>query len=597
MKFKKVAKLVALIATSTLAVSGLTMVPAGASTRDVVRFAESNTPTSLNSAHRSHNLVSNGTINYLTSSGFNYYNDKGVLVRNTDFGTYKVIARNPLKVQWTVKPGAVWSDGMPIDAFDLLLPWVANSGFYDNAAQGVEWQTISKGSGYDKVTKFPAISNGGRTLTVQFDEFVSFWDLMFSPGKPVHALTQLAFPNDTNQAAKTRFMKAVRAKDWRTLKQIADGWNTKYHILRSPGVDANTNPKLLVSSGAYIVQSAIPNRSVTLVTNPRFNTGPKPKIKTFQIVSIDDATAAGQALINGEVDIINPSATPALVQTLKAASNRVTVRAVSQASYELIYVKYDGPAWKGMSEAKANDLRRAFLLTVPRAEIVEKLIAPVAPGSKTLDSITPYFPTSPFYKRMVDQSGIKPFLASESVRLAEATRLLAKHGYSTTNPLKIKVMWGLPSNERRQGEMALIRAAAAKVGIDAESFANASWSTDLGNPVADFQFHAYSQTSSYFASLLSTWGWNEETNVNRPGNRGKWKNLTASRAIERHLGDLTDQQKFDANLTFEKEWYKDAVGLPLFQFPGTVAHNKNLKGISPAPFSPNVVWNYWTWSF
>jgi peptide/nickel transport system substrate-binding protein len=597
MKLNRVTRAIALVAVSAMAVTGITVAPASASARDVVRFAESNSPTSLNPNHRDHNLVSNGTINYLTSTGFNYYNDKGQLVKRPGFGKYQVLSRSPLKIKYTVNPGQVWSDGAPLDAFDLMIGWVANSGLYDNAASGVNWQTVSKGGSLAKITKFPVIADGGRSMTVTYNEFVSDWEVQIGLGRPVHALTQLAFPTDTNQAAKARFMKAVRDKNWPTLKRIADQWNTAYHILRSPGVTASTNPKLLVASGAYRVQSSVPNQSVTLVRNDRYKAGPKPAIKTFQIRVIDDATAAAQALINGQVDVINPSATAALVQLLKGASSRVTLRNSPAATYELIYAKYDGAAWRGMSEAKANDLRRAFLLTVPRQEMVEKLIDPVSPGAKTLDSITPYFGTSPFYKRMLDGSGIKPFLGTETARLAEARRLLAKHGYSTSNPFKVKVMWGLPSNERRSGQMALITAAAAKVGIDAESFANANWSTDLNSPVADFQFHAYAQTSSYYTGLSALWGFNEATNTFRPGNRGKWKNLKTEEALQRHFKDLTPEQAFRANLAFEQEWYKDAVGLPLFQFPGITAHSRNLKGVSPAPFSPNVVWNFWTWKF
>lgn len=597
MKINRVARAIALVAASAVALSGLTLAPASAAVRDVVRFAESNSPSSLNSSHKDHNLVSNATIAYLTGSGFNYYNDKGQIIKRPGFGKYEVLSKSPLKVKYTVNPGLVWSDGAPIDAYDLLISWVTNSGLFDNVAANVNWATAGKGGGTDKITKFPVIADGGRSMTVTYDEFVSSWEVQIGLGRPVHALTQLAFPNDTNQAAKVRFFKAVRAKDWKTLKPIADQWNTAYNILRSPGVSSSTNPKLLVASGGYKVQSSIPNKSVTLVRNELYKAGPKPTIKTFQILVIDDATAAAQALINGEVDVINPSATAALVELLKRASSRVKLISSPQSSYELIYAKYDGPAWVGMSASEANDLRRAFLLTVPRQEMVTKLIDPVSPGAKTLDSITPYFGNSPFYKRMVDEGGVKPYLASETVRFAEARRLLAKHGYSTAKPFKLKVMWGNPSNERRSGEMALIRAAAAKVGIDAESVANPNWSIDLNKPIADFQFHAYAQTSAFFTGLGILWGYDDDTKVFGAGNRGKWKNATVTKALAEHFKDLTPEQVYKVNLTFEKEWYKDAVGLPLFQFPGVTAHVKTLKGISPAPFSPNVVWNFWTWKY
>ncbi|MEY4337315.1 MAG: hypothetical protein RL680_210, partial [Actinomycetota bacterium] len=31
--------------------------------------------------------------------------------------------------------------------------------------------------------------------------------------------------------------------------------------------------------------------------------------------------------------------------------------------------------------------------------------------------------------------------------------------------------------------------------------------------------------------------------------------------------------------------------------PGVVAVNKDLKNVKPAPLSPQMVWNYWEWTY
>jgi peptide/nickel transport system substrate-binding protein len=41
----------------------------------------------------------------------------------------------------------------------------------------------------------------------------------------------------------------------------------------------------------------------------------------------------------------------------------------------------------------------------------------------------------------------------------------------------------------------------------------------------------------------------------------------------------------------------DAITLPIFQHPAVTAHNAALKGVKPAPLTPNIVWNYWEWSY
>ena len=257
MKLSRIARWAAGAATAALVATSLGVAPASAVTKDTVRYVGSNTPTSLNSSHRQHNLVENAVISYMTGAGFNYYNDKAQLIKDTKFGTYKKISDNPLRVRYTVNPGVQWSDGAPIDAYDVLLSWVVSSGNFDNPANGTLWDSAGKRAGTDKITKFPVISDGGRTVTFTYDEFVSNWEIQIGVGKPVHALTQLAYPSDTDQAAKVRFFKAVRAKDWSTLKKIADQWNTAYNILNTTGVTASTNPNLLISGGGYIVEEAI----------------------------------------------------------------------------------------------------------------------------------------------------------------------------------------------------------------------------------------------------------------------------------------------------------------------------------------------------
>jgi peptide/nickel transport system substrate-binding protein len=570
--------------------------PAGANTRDTVRYVGSNTPTSLNSSHRQHNLVENAVISYMSGDGFNYYNDKAQLIKKTGFGTYTKISDKPLRVKYTVKPGLQWSDGAPIDAYDVLLSWVISSGAYDNAANGTLWDAAGKRAGTEKITKFPVIADGGRSITFTYDEFVSNWEVQIGLGKPVHALTQLAFPNDSNQAAKVRFFKAVREKNWSTLKAISNQWNTAYNILNTTGVTATTNKKLLVSSGAYVVQSAAPGRSVTMVANPRYKSGPKPKIKRFQLVIINDATAAAQALANGEVDVMLPQPTKESVAALKLQRG-TTVAGSSAALYEHIDIDMTGPVWKGMSAAKAADLRRAFLLTVPRQEIVDKLVKGVDSRAQVLSSITPYFTNNPNYKKMTAASGVAPYLANEATRIAAAKALLAKHGYNASNPFELKMLWGTPTNERRSGQADLIVAAAAKAGIKVNSAPLVAWGGALGGGQNDVQFFAWSQTSTFFTSVRALYGWDTATDKPRAQNYFGWKNLKAEAALSKHFNNLTEAQKFAANLEFEKEYFKDAIGLPLFQHPQVVAYRTGLTNIKAGPFSPNVVWNYWEWSW
>ena len=595
MKFSRIVRAVAIAAVGVLGTSGLAVAPAGAADRTLVRIAESNVRTSLNSSHSDHNLVENGTVAYLTGDGFNYYDNKSNLVKKTGFGTYRIVKDEPLTIETKLNKGLVWSDGAPIDAYDLLLPWVTASGFYDNDAQGVYWDDVSKESGMEKIVKFPTISQDSLTVTWTFDEFDSAWELFFGIGKPVHALTQLAYPTLSDGQAKAKFVTAVKKKDWKVLKALATQWNTAYNFIDTKPIDASTDPNLLIVAGAYTIKSSVPGKSMTLVANPLYKTGPKPTIKTVQLVTIPDSTAMGQALANGEVDIIAPQATAALNNSLLAQPN-TTVYGFGAATYEHLDVDLKGPAWAGMSAAKANDLRRALLLTIPRQEIVDKLVKTINPAAKVLSSMTPYFNASPSHDKMAATSGVKPYLDAEATRLAAAKALLTKHGYSTTNPLKLTLHWGGPTNERRKNTAALIVAAAAKAGIEVTSKPSAVWSQELGNNKSDLQFFAWAQTSTVYTGMRNIYG--STGSEPRAQNYIDWINPTVDKALARHSDEiLSADGAFKVNQIFEKEYFKDAVGLPLFQWASLIAANKTLKNVKPSALSPQVVWNYWEWKY
>ena len=83
---------------------------------------------SFNSNTTSGNNTTNANLLYLTQQSFNYYDDDFKLVKNDKFGTYEKVSDDPLTIKYTINEGVTWSDGVAVDAADLLLNWVALSG-------------------------------------------------------------------------------------------------------------------------------------------------------------------------------------------------------------------------------------------------------------------------------------------------------------------------------------------------------------------------------------------------------------------------------------------------------------------------------------
>ena len=576
MKLNRLAR----VAIATAATAGLAfglLSPANAAAKTTVQIVQSNALTGLNPSVSNMNLTFNTDVAYLSGVGFTYYNNKATLVDNTEFGTYKIVSKKPFKIQYTVNKGRVWSDGTPITGVDLLLTHVTSAGTYSqiaglgdpsDAAVVPAFDSLGYGGLYEQnVVGLPILSPDKMSVTIEYAAQVPDWRLL-SPGpSPVHALVLMAEGKSAlgtakeNLAAKERFYKAFDTYNTATLKKIGKVWSKDYTINT---VNADTNPLLLVGNGPFMVKSAVANGAVTMVRNPKYNSGPKVKaLERVVFKVIGDGTAAAQALKNGEVDIYAGQPTADAVALLNAMAPAVKVIGGDQAVYEHLDLRvgpaygsgtqYNGP-FAGMSQ-KAKDLRTAFLLSYPREEIMAKIIKPINAKSELMNSLM-VFNSEPSYKEIIAKSGVSKFTAgTQASRTASALALVKKHfpdAAAGSGSVKIKLLFGQPSNARRVSQAALAKAEWAKAGFDVDVTPTSGWSSYLEDPKYDAAFFASPKSATEIAAAFAT---------------------------------------------VDAELIKDAVTLPVFQHPSANGVNAKLQGVAPSPFSPNLVWNLWDWYF
>ena len=614
MKLNRLAR----VAIATAATAGLAfglLSPANAAAKTTVQIVQSNALTGLNPSVSQMNLTFNTDVAYLSGIGFTYYNNKATLVDNTAFGTYKIVSKKPFKVQYTVNKGRVWSDGTPINGVDLLLTHVTSDGSYsriaglgdpNDAAVAPKFDSLGYGGLYEEhVVGLPILSPDKMSITVEYDAQVPDWRLLAPGVTPVHTLVLMAEGKSAlgtakeNLAAKDRFLKAFDTYNTATLGKIGTIWSKDYNIST---VNADTNPLLLVGNGPFMVKSAVANGAVTMVRNPKYNSGPKVKsLERVVFKVIGDGTAAAQALKNGEVDIYAGQPTADAVAQLKAMAPTVKVIGGDQAVYEHIDLRvgpaygttapYDGP-FAGMSQ-KAKDLRTAFLLAYPREEIIEKIVKPINPASELMNSLM-VFNSEPSYKTITAKSGVSKFTAgTQASRTAAALALVKKYYPSAaagSGSVKIKLLFGQPSNTRRVAEAALLKAEAAKAGFDVDVTPTSGWSSYGKDPKFDVAFFAWVKSAAFQSGNVGTY----ETQANWQG----YSNPVIDK-IYKELGasPKTPAEIADAFTKVDAELIKDAVTLPIFQHPSANGVNAKLQGVAPSPFSPNLVWNLWDWYF
>lgn len=589
------------------------------SVKSNVVIVTSNQLTGLNPSVENMNLTINSEISYLQSFGFDYYDDSPKLIQNTVFGSYRVVSQRPFRVQYTVNNGKLWSDGTPISAVDLLLSHVVcSSSFSISAGLGNPSNTATKpafaslcyGGSYDlQHLGTPTLSNDKMSLTIEYSKQFPDWQLFGPSPFPTHALVLLAesqgsLQNQTgNLAAKNRFERAFLARDSVLLSRMARVWSNSYNISR---VDSNTNPLLLIGNGGYLLKSAVPGASITLTANPLHKSNPSGPalngIETIEFKIIGDGTAAAQALRNQEVDIYQGQPTGDAFNQLNSIPG-VRVVGGNQSVYEHLDIRVDsaigtnspyaGP-WQGMSP-RAVDLRTAFLLAFPRDEIIEKLVKPINPSAQRMDSLL-LFPSEPGYEDLVKQSGVSKFTqGSQASRESTALALVRKYypAASATNPgFTVRLLWGTPSNARRAATAQIATNALAKAGIRVEAPGLSTWSRELTSSDYDATFFAWVKSAI-------TQDGNADLFCTQCGNNFLgYSNRRVDDAIYRLTNEfLSDSDKLKEYLVVEQQLYADAVSLPIYQHPGLTAVNRDLLNFRPSPLAPQVLWNYWEWTF
>lgn len=620
MKASRVLRVLAVTAASALAISGLAGVagaPANAATKSTLVIQIPNAVTSLNSSTSDGNTTYNSYVSYLTNSGFLYYDSDPKLVKNTTLGTMAVVVNKPkdFQIKYTVKPGRLWSDGTPIDGTDLLLSHILSddkyskaAGLGDPSAAAPAFDSVNYGGTYgEHVVGLPVLSADKMSVTVKFDKPLADWELLAPGVNPVHALELMVDGKKKlgtaaeNKAAKAKFVADFTKKTTSRLKKMGEIWSKSYNL---NNIDSSTNPLLLVSNGGYIVKSAVADQSITLVQNPKYNSGPALSktnpVKTVVLKTITSDTAAVTALRNGDIDIyFNTNPTAAGKALLDQVPN-VNVISKSAASYSHFDLRvgaanggtdpYTGPFFG--NSAKAKDIRHAFLLALPRQQMAAKGVQPADFGVMDTQFA---FKGSTEYNTLVKSNGNAEYSAgTQAERTAKALALVQKY-YPTASESKavipVKILFA-NSSALRVTLAKLVQAEAKKAGFDVDATGVLAWSDNLTNVAYDATMYGFSLNS--LSQANSTAIYKSDGGNNNWG----WSNSTIDKlASELEGGPLTAKEVTAKRLAIDKIVHDNYWGLPLYQGITVTAAVKSLKNLKAAPLSPNFFWNYWEWRF
>ena len=544
------------------------------------------------------NATANAVILNELQQGFNYYDDQQVLVRNEQFGTYELLKQDPLTVKYTINKGVTWSDGVAVDAADLLLNWAALSGHFNHGtpqydaetgqiipSSDVYFDSVAIGGGIEQAKQVPTIGDDGRSITMVYDQPLVDWELLFTnAGLPAHVIAKHALSLSDPAEAKAAVIKAIQDGDMTKLKSLADFWNTGFDYTTMPTGD---NADVVVGNGAYVVTDFTDQYITMKARGAAYKAGPQPKVETITVRFIPDALASIQALANGEVSITLPQSTTDVLAAAQALSG-VTINNQSGSTYEHIDLVFNheggpfNPATYGGDEAKAKLVRQAFLKALDVNEVITKLIKPLNPNA-AWDQSQVFLPGAPGYADSAAGNGSSAYGQGD---VAGAKALLSQAG--VTGPIDVCFLFS-STNTRRGNEYQLYAEQVAKAGFNLVDCSSPDWGSLLGSGTYDAALFGWQSTSTAVTASAPTFrsdGTSNFTGFADPAVDSLYTQLSTNFDKTQQVGLL---QQID------KKLWDDAYGMTVFQFPEILVYSSDLKNVSSSPLSPNFFWNYWEW--
>ncbi|WP_157156729.1 ABC transporter family substrate-binding protein [Diaminobutyricimonas sp. LJ205] len=549
--------------------------------------------TSLNEATGFGNTETNTAVAFVTGSDFVNYDSSTALVPDESFGQIDVVAEEPFTVRYTVNEDTTWSDGVPVDAADLLLSWAANSGQlntpdFDDAdhldpetgaylsplPEDVVFFDGAVNSGLQNVSQTPAIGDDSRSITLVYDRYFADWPLAFSLGVPAHVVAREALGIEKPAEAKQAMVDAIEQRDLAALAPLATEWSTGFTIDR-----LREDPDRIVTSGPYLLDELIEGEPVTFSANPRYRGEHKPRFEQIRLHAGTDPLSSIERLASGELDVISPGPSAETADALRDAPG-VTVAEGIDGMFEHLDFRMANSR-NGAIENPA--VRQALLTVLPRQQIVDALVTPVHEKAAPRDSFV-IMPGTDGYDETIKQNGSDAYAHPD---LRAAQQLLAEAGVSSP---EVCVLFD-PSNPRRVQQYELIRDAAAPAGIRITDCSDPDWVEKLGDPGAyDAALFGWRATNVGVTGLAARLHSTEEIS-----NFSFYANPEVDALLAELATSIDDGRQSELLAEIDALLWADSYGAPLYQYPQLIAHSDAVEGISPSPLPPGVFWNVWEW--
>ncbi|MAO82206.1 MAG: hypothetical protein CMH82_16390 [Nocardioides sp.] len=394
----------------------------------------------------------------LTRDGFARLVDGEVEV-DEDFGDVTVVDAEEFTVRYDLAE-RTWSDGVVIDAADLVLAWVA--------------EADPTGAGFDTVpgslamASEPVVDQQQRRIELTYGTEVHDWQTALDVAVPAHAVAALAWGVKDPMEAKKAVLDAVATLAAADLAVLAESWNRGFRV---DGMQGALPGRITASSGPYEVASvggATSPGSVVLQASTGYDGGDPPVHERIELRASVGPPLDG---FPAKVDVVRLEPDPALFDA---------VRYLERRDHTVSY-SHDGRAWMLLLRPQkalfgSVGPRSAFLRAAAAADLRQR-------GGGTWSEAYPstrsllFAPESDGYEIALEDAGLARSLSSDDVN-ADRERAGVSAGaevcvlHDASDPFAVRAFAALSANTREAGWKISDCGVPA---LDSEAFTEDSW--------------------------------------------------------------------------------------------------------------------------
>jgi peptide/nickel transport system substrate-binding protein len=440
-----------------------------------------------------------------------------------------LVTENPFTVTWKLKKNAVWSDGVPITADDVK--------FTFDTIMNPKLPILSK-SGYEEITKAEVIDP--QTIKFTFKN-------TYAPYRELFSSSYMVLPKH-----------ALEGKDFATVM----------------------NESIPVASGPFMFKEWKKGDHISLVRNDKYF-GTPAWLDGVVFKWIPDTNTEIAQMKTGEVDAVNPSPDPALIDQLKTTTKNVYAD--------------PGTVWEhiafNLTKPDVSDLRvrQAIAYTIDRTKIVEQvMLGQVKPLNDIFVPEQAAYFSAPWAVYVPDQAKADGLLVQAGY--AKGTDgFYAKGGKRLT--LEFKTTAG---NTGREKMFQILQAQLKTLGIDVKlTFEDASVFFGTSTPNGKFQVGEWAWVASPDPSVKTLFSSEQLPPLGQ--NYYRYKNADVTKWINEADASLDATSRAALSKQISAQMAKDLPLIPMYQRLSILAvkdyvHDAKNNATLEGPF-----WNLGEW--